>query len=112
VAAIATVLRQGVEHLVEHPSADPGLIAAMAGLVRGIAPRQILPGSAGLEDPEDPIQHITGVAPGTPAPIRPAARPGQQRFEHGPLFVGEVHESAPGPRALEYSRGATQPFMG
>jgi hypothetical protein len=28
------------------------------------------------------------------------------------LFVGEVHESAPGPRALEYSRGATQPFMG
>jgi hypothetical protein len=99
VAAIAAVLRQGVEHAVEHPGADPRLIATMAGLVGGIAPRQILPGGTGLEDPEDPVQYIARVAPGAPSPIRPAARFGQQRLEHGPLIVGEVHESAPGPRA-------------
>jgi hypothetical protein len=99
VAALAAVLRQGVEHSVEHPGSDPRLIAPVAGLVRGIAPRQILPGGPGLEDPEDPVQYIARVAPGAPSPIRPAARLGQQRFQHGPLFVGEVHESAPGPRA-------------
>lgn len=99
-AAVAAVLRQGVERAVEHPGADPRLIAAVAGLVRGIAPRQILPGSTGLEDPEDPVQHIARVAPRAAAPIRPPARSGEERFEHGPLIVGEVHESTPGPRAL------------
>jgi hypothetical protein len=99
VAAIATVLRQGVEHAVEHPGPDPRLIPAVAGLVGGIAPRQILPGRAGLEDPEDPVQHIARVAPRPAAPVGATARLGEQGLEHGPLFVGEVHESAPGPRA-------------
>ena len=97
----AAVLRQGVERAVEDPGADPRLIAPVAGLVGRIASRQILPGGTGLEDPQDPVQHIAGVAPGAPSPIRPAARLGQQRFEHGPLIVGEVHESTPGPRAPE-----------
>lgn len=99
-AALATVFRQGVERAVEHPRADPGLIPAMAGLVGGIAPREILPGGAGLEDPQNPVQHIAGVAPRPPASIRPTARLGQEWFEHGPLLVGEVHESTPGARAL------------
>jgi hypothetical protein len=99
VAALAAVLGQGVEHPVEDPGPDPRLIAAVARLVRRIASGQILPRRPGLEDPEDPVQHIARVAPGAPAPIRPAARLGQERFEHGPLIVGEVHESAPGPRA-------------
>jgi hypothetical protein len=99
VAAVAAILGHGIEHPVEDPGPHPRLVAAVAGLVWGIAPRQVLPGRAGLEDPEDPIQHIARVAPGAPSPIRPAARLGQQRFEHGPLIVGEVHEPAPGPRA-------------
>ena len=99
-AALAAVLRQSIECAIEHPRSDPRLVATMAGLVRGIAPRQILPGGAGLEDPEDPVQHIARVAPGAPAPIRPAARLGHERFEHGPLFIGEVHEPPPTPRAL------------
>jgi hypothetical protein len=35
VPAIAAVLGQGVEHAVEHPGADSGLMAPMAGLVTG-----------------------------------------------------------------------------
>jgi hypothetical protein len=99
VAAIATVLSHRIQHPIEHAGSDPGLIAAMTGLVRGIASRQILPRGAGLEDPQDPVQDIPRVAPRTPAPIWPATRLGQQRFEHGPLFVGEVHEPTPTPRA-------------
>ncbi len=98
-AAVAAILGHGIEHSVEHPGPDPGLVAAMAGLVGRVARGQILPGGAGLEDPEDPVQYIARVAPRAPSPIRPAARLGQQRFEHGPLSISEVHEPTPGPRA-------------
>ena len=99
-AAVAAVLRQGGEDSVEHPGSDPRLIAAMAGLVRGIAPRQVLPGGAGLEDPEDPVQHIARVPPGPSTTIGPDPRLREHGGKHRPLLIGEVHDSTPTPRAL------------
>jgi hypothetical protein len=77
VAAVATILGHGIEHAVEDPGPDPGLIAPVAGLVGRVASRQILPGRAGLEDPEDPIEDIAGVAPGPAAPIGTPTRLGE-----------------------------------
>jgi len=101
VTTLAAVLRQGVQHAVEHSGSEPRLIAPVAGLIRGIAPWQILPRGAGLEDPQDAVQYVAGVAPGPTASVGATARCGQQGLEHGPLSVGEVHESTPGPRAPE-----------
>jgi len=53
---------------------DPGLKAAMTGLVRRIARREVFPGRARAEDPQNAIQHIPWIAPRPPAPIAADAR--------------------------------------
>ena len=51
---------------------------------------------AGAEDPEHRVHHAAGIGPGPATPVRSLART-EDRFEHGPLLVGEVH-------AVEYRR--------
>jgi hypothetical protein len=97
---VATVLGQGQEHAVEHAGADPRLVAAVTGLIGRIALGQIVPGRAGLQDPEDAVQHITRVTPGAAPAVGATARLGQQRLQHDPLRIGEVHESTPRLRAV------------
>jgi hypothetical protein len=80
-----------LEDASERAGADPALKAAMAGLIRRIAVRQILPGRAGAKDPEDAVQHIPRIAPRSPAPIVADSRLGEQRRQNGPLRVGKVH---------------------
>jgi hypothetical protein len=100
-AAEADIFRQGKQHPVEHPRPPPRLVAAVAGLIRRVALREIMPGRTGLENPEDAVQDIPWVAPRPSPPVGPQSGRGQERFEHGPLVIGEVHEPPPGPRALE-----------
>ena len=75
------------DHAPERAFADPALKAAMTGLIRRIAVRQVLPGRAGAKDPEDAVQHIARIAPRSPAPIAAESRLRQQRRQNGPLRV-------------------------
>ena len=68
----------------------PLLEATMAGLVRRVAVGQIVPGSPGAEDLENPVQHRAGILPRSPAGIGASLR-FQQRPQDSPLGIGEVH---------------------
>ena len=65
----------------------------MAGSGRGISLRDIAPLGAGAQHPQDTVEHLPVIAPGTAASIR--AYPGlrDQRLENRPLLVREVHAS-------------------
>ena len=67
----------------------------MTGLIGRITTRQVVPGCAGAQNPEDTVQHRSRILPRSASPIVPAFRT-KQRFEQRPLGVGEVH--APGLR--------------
>ena len=83
--------RQGLQDAAQGAGTDPGLKAAMTGLIRRITGREILPRRAGSEDPEDPVQHVAGVAPRPPAAIAAQTGLRQEWRQDGPLRVCEVH---------------------
>ena len=68
----------------------PLLKAAMAGLIGRIAVGQIVPRSAGAQNPEDSVQHGSRIAPGPTATIGTSlgSEPGPDYF---PLRLGQVH---------------------
>jgi hypothetical protein len=68
----------------------PLLEAAMAGLVRWILARQVLPAGSGAQNPEHAVEHRAGVAPGPTATIG-ASLFLEQRPDHFPLGIVEVH---------------------
>ena len=85
------VYGERLEDLPQCAPVDPGLKAAMTGLIRRVAGGQILPRCAGTEDPEDAVQDIARIAPRPSAPIATETRFRQERRQHGPLRVGKVH---------------------
>jgi hypothetical protein len=80
-----------MKHSLERPIAAPLLEAAMTGLIRRVAAREILPGSTRAQNPENPVQHIPRIPPRTPSTIRPRLRLRKQRLYELPLGFGEVH---------------------
>jgi hypothetical protein len=64
-------------------------------LVRRIAVRQILPGRARSQDPENAVQYIAGIAPGPAPAIFSDPGLGQQRSDDFPLRLGQVHRAPP-----------------
>ena len=82
---------EGLEDAAERPRTDPALKAPMTGLVRGIAIRQVLPGRAGSQDPQDAVQHVARIAPRSPAAIAADSRLREEGRQNGPLLIGEVH---------------------
>jgi hypothetical protein len=62
----------------------------MAGLIGRIAAREVVPGRARAQDPQDPVQRGARIAPRPAAPIG-ATLGTKQRFEDLPLRVGKVH---------------------
>ncbi len=88
--AVAEILREPLQEAIEAARSLPDLEAAMAGLVRRIAPRQIGPRRPGPEDPEHGVQHAAGGRPRPASAIRSPPWP-EDRLEHGPLLVGQVH---------------------
>jgi hypothetical protein len=89
-SAIAEIFSEPLEQAVEATRSLPLLKAAMAGLIRRIAPRQIVPRRAGAQHPQHAVEDGARIAPRTPTSIGPSAR-AKGRFEHGPLGVSEVH---------------------
>ncbi len=54
--ALLEVFGQSFEYAAKNPFLDPSLkAAAVAGLVRWIAFRKVLPGRSGAQDPEDAV---------------------------------------------------------
>jgi len=92
-AAVAQVLGQRVQDLRKHARPRPPLEAAMTRRRRGIPIGHILPGRAGAQHPENAVEDLALVSPGSPPSIGSAARLGDQRCENGPLFVLEIHGS-------------------
>jgi hypothetical protein len=82
---------QGLQDAPQRAGADPRLKAAMTGLIRRIAIGEILPRCAGTKDPENPVQHVSGIAPRPPASIAAQTGLRQERRQDGPLRVSEVH---------------------
>jgi hypothetical protein len=89
-AAVAEILREALQQAVEPSGALPELKAAVTGLIRRIATRQVVPRGARAEHPQHTVEHGARIGPRTPASVRTAPRP-ENRFEHGPLSVGEIH---------------------
>ena len=64
------VLRQAREQVAEDAVLPPLLEPPMAGLVRQVAIRQVMPRRAGALDPQHPVEHRTRVAPRAAAAVR------------------------------------------
>ena len=63
----------------------------MASLVRRVPFGQVFPRGSGTQDPENPVENISGVAPGTASTVASAGWLGDQGLQELPLLVGEVH---------------------
>jgi hypothetical protein len=83
------IVGQRPEHSFQPTIARPLLEAPMAGLVRPVSLRQVLPGRSGPQNPEHPIQELSGIAKRPPSVVRPAPFPQERRYVP-PLFVGQV----------------------
>jgi hypothetical protein len=62
----------------------------MTSLIRRIALGQILPRRPGAQNPENTIEHFPRIPPRPPASIFPSVFP-QQRLQHLPLAIGQIH---------------------
>ena len=58
-----------------------------------IAIGNVLPGGAGAQHPQDPVQHFARIAPRAAPAIGATMRFRNQRLEYAPLFVLEIHGS-------------------
>ena len=89
-AAVAEIFREALQEPIQSAAALPLLKPAVTGLIRGVAPRQVMPRRAGAQHPADAIEDGPGIRPRAPAAIGPPPRT-ERRFKHGPLGVSEVH---------------------
>jgi hypothetical protein len=89
--SVPNVFDHGFEHLLQYARTNPLLEPTVAGLVRGIPVGQILPASAGLQDPENPVEHFSGILPGTASTIGALPGSGDEGLEHFPLGIGQFH---------------------
>ena len=64
----------------------------MAGLVGWVSLWEVGPLGTGPQDPQNPIHHLSAAAPRPSAAISSFGQLTDQRFENGPLFVGEIHD--------------------
>ena len=86
------MLGEGSKDLFESAVADPALESAMAGLVRRVAPRQILPRSACAKDPEHTVEDVSRIAEGpTTTVLEKRLFLREKRLDQSPLLFGEVH---------------------
>jgi hypothetical protein len=67
----------------------------VASLVGRVALRQVAPGGAGTQDPQDAVEDVPWVPPGPAFAVRPARRIGDQGLQDLPLLVGKVHVRPP-----------------
>ena len=89
-AAASQLFGESLEQELKASGSLPQLKATMAGLMRRIAARQIVPRGARAQDPEDALEDRPRRRPGAPSSIRSTSR-SKDRFEDGPLLIGEIH---------------------
>ena len=89
-AAVAEILGEPLQESIETAGSMPLLKPSVAGLVRRVATRQIVPRRPGAEDPEHTVEHRARIGPRPAASVGAHAR-SERRFEYRPLGVGEVH---------------------
>jgi hypothetical protein len=92
-AAVAEIFGQSLKQAIESPAALPLLKAPVTRLIRRVSRREIGPGGARPEDPQDAVEDGARVGPRATTSIGTAARP-KRRLEHGPLGIGEIHTVA------------------
>jgi len=91
-AASTKVFGERFENPLECAVTAPLLKASVARLVRRIAIGQILPRRAGPQDPQHAVKHVTWIAKRpTTTPLFANLFGRQERLEHGPLLIGQVH---------------------
>ena len=103
-ALLFQVLGQCSKNLIQHTFLVPPLEASVTRLVRWVAFRQVAPWSAGTQNPQEAVEDIPRISPRSTTTVGPANGIGDQRFEHFPLCVSQVHV----PPRLEQLN--TQPF--
>jgi hypothetical protein len=96
VAALAEVIIEGVEDLVEQAGALPEAITTIGGLMGGVALGEVVPGGIVADLPEDGIQDGARIDRGTTTYLQgTGSRMGVVSIDYGldetPLLVGEVH---------------------
>jgi hypothetical protein len=97
--AIPQVFGEALQESIEPARSLPQLKATMAGLIRRIPRRQVVPRRARAQHPEHAVHHRARIGPRPTAAIGATART-EGRFEHGPLGIGQVH-------AVEYDGDPT-----
>ena len=105
-AAVAEVFSETLQQPIKAAAALPLLKAPVARLVGRIARREIVPRRAGPQHPEDAVQDRARVAEWPPTTVGTTARM-EERFEHRPLSVGEVHAVEYDDELTSISRGPT-----
>jgi hypothetical protein len=86
------VLSQRPKELFKRAVSDPVLEATVAGLVRRIATRKVLPRCPGAEDPQDAIQDVSRIAVWpSPDALLDRLFLREKRPKESPLLLGEVH---------------------
>jgi hypothetical protein len=91
-SATTQVLSKCPKDLLQRAVAHPALKSTVAGLVRRIAWRKILPRRAGAKDPQNAVQNVARIAEGPPPDAlmdRLFLR--EKRLKYSPLLFGEVH---------------------
>ena len=84
------VFGQCFENIRENPFLNPSLKAAMAGLVGWVAFWKVFPGRSSAKYPENAVQDVPWVSPGSSPTVFSARRLGDKRLQHFPLLVGEI----------------------
>lgn len=86
------VLGERSKDLLESAVADPALKSTVAGLVRRVTPRQVLPRSTRAKDPQHTIEDVSGIAEGpTASVLEKRLFLWEKRLDQSPLLFGEVH---------------------
>lgn len=91
-SATTQVLGEGSKDLFEGAIADPALESTVAGLVRRVAPRQVLPRSARAKDPKHTIEDVSWIAERPTTAVREKRLLlREKRLDQSPLLFGQVH---------------------
>lgn len=92
-SAIAKVLGERPEYLVEDTLTLPLLESIVTRLVRRVPTRQVRPRCTSAQDPKDAVEHVSRITPRAPAtPGGPCLlRLGNALPNRRPLLVGEIH---------------------
>jgi len=86
------VLGERSEDLFQSAVAHPALKPPVAGLVRRVTSRQVLPRSARTQDPEHAIEDVSRIAEGpTTSVLEKRLFLREKRLDQSPLLFGEVH---------------------